>query len=111
MCELVRWYNFCKNVIVLSIHKSTSASAGELHCVCNVVVKCESRFAAKSFSTTLQGIGNLYFYFHRVIIDARIKVLVDVLSEEPVVLISISLPSTNSYLKSTYSSRTLLPLE
>ena len=68
MCELVRWYNFCKNVIVLSIHKSTSASAGELHCVCNVVVKCESRFAAKSFSTTLQGIGNLYFYFHRVII-------------------------------------------
>ena len=111
MCELVRWYNFCKNVIVLSIHKSTSASAGELHCVCNVVVKCELRFAAKSFSTTLQGIGNLYFYFHRVIIDARIKVLVDVLSEEPVVLIPISLPSTNSYLKSTYSSRTLLPLE
>ena len=111
MCELVGWGNLCKTVIVLSIHKPTSTSAGELYCVCNVVVKCESRYAAKSFSTTLQGIGNLYFYFHLVIIDARIKVLVDVLSEEPVVLISISLPSTNSYLKSTYSSSTLLPLE
>ena len=51
----------CANLlyIVLSIHKPTSTSAGELYCVCNVVVKCESRYAAKSFSTTLQGIGNL----------------------------------------------------
>ena len=44
--------------------------------------------------------------------NTMIKVLANVLSEEPVVLsYSRPLPSTNSNLKPTYSSSTLLPLE
>ena len=81
-------------------------------CICLVVKKSKSHITAKSRSTTLQGIDNLYCYIHCIIMTATVKVLVNVLSEEPVVLsCSRFSPSTNSNLKPTYSSSTLLPLE
>ena len=50
-------------------------------------------------------------YSHIVVESGGTKVFADVLSEEPVILSStISSPSTNSWLKSTQSSRSLLPL-
>ena len=75
-------------------------------------MKSKSYITAQSFSTTLQGIDNMYFYFHWVAVSSMAEVLANVLSEEPVVLsCSRPFPSTDSNLKPTYSSSTLLPLE
>ena len=87
-------------------------SVCDLSYVCGVVKKSKSHITAQSRSTTLQGIDNLYSYFHWVVVSSMAEVLANVLSEEPVVLIySRLLPSTDSNLKPTYSSSTLLPLQ
>ena len=84
-------------MIVLGIHISTSSSAGELLCVSHVVEKVEPLSTTISFSAVLHSINHFNINLHIVVVSGGVKVLTDVLSEEPVILsCSLSSPSTNT---------------
>ena len=91
---------------------SNSCSGWDLLCICLVVKISKSHITAQFRSTILHGIDNFYCYIHCMIMNTIIKVLANVLSKEPVVLsCSWFLASTNTNLKPTCSSTTLLQLE